>query len=210
MSQYKNIIFDLGGVIVNYDIEADTRALHNAGLPTYEECCDHPEISKIMNDFLNGLTPWEEYKKRIQPYCIPNITDEILLHAMDDVMGDIPVSRLEKIVELRKSHRVYLLSNICEYTWLRIVEKLAKLGYKPEDLFDQIFLSYEMQLAKPDVRIYQQVIQETGIVPEETIFFEDTQANLDGASPLGIQGCKVEMNGLEKINLLDLILNDYL
>lgn len=204
MSKYKNIIFDLGGVIVNYDLEADTRALHAAGLPTYSECCDHPEINKIMNDFLNGLTPWEEYKVQIQPYCIPNISDEVLLAAMDDVMGEIPVSRLEQIIELRKSHRVYLLSNICEYTWKRIVVKLQRLGYAPEDLFDQIFLSYEMQLAKPDTHIYQAVIEATGIVPEETIFIEDTQANLDAAKTLGIQGIKVAMNRLEDINLQNL------
>lgn len=204
MSKYKNIIFDLGGVIVNYDLEADTRALHAAGLPTYSECCDHPEINKIMNDFLNGLTPWEEYKVQIQPYCIPNISDEVLLAAMDDVMGEIPVNRLEQIIELRKSHRVYLLSNICEYTWKRIVVKLQRLGYAPEDLFDQIFLSYEMQLAKPDTHIYQAVIEATGIVPEETIFIEDTQANLDAAKTLGIQGIKVAMNRLEDINLQNL------
>lgn len=204
MSKYKNIIFDLGGVIVNYDLEADTRALHAAGLPTYSECCDHPEINKIMNDFLNGLTPWEEYKVQIQPYCIPNISDEVLLAAMDDVMGEIPVSRLEQIIELRKSHRVYLLSNICEYTWKRIVVKLQRLGYAPEDLFDQIFLSYEMQLAKPGTHIYQAVIEATGIVPEETIFIEDTQANLDAAKTLGIQGIKVAMNRLEDINLQNL------
>lgn len=201
MSNYKNIIFDLGGVIVNYDIEADTRALHAAGLPTYAECCDHPEISKIMNDFLNGLTPWEEYRTQIRPYCVPNITDEMILSAMDDVMGEIPVNRLEWILELRKTHRVYLLSNICEYTWLRIVRKLQQLGYTPELLFDQVFLSYEIQLAKPDVRIYQQVIDETKIIPEETLFLEDTQANLDSAATLGIQGIKVEMNGLEKITI---------
>lgn len=204
MSKYKNIIFDLGGVIVNYDLEADTRALHAAGLPTYSECCDHPEINKIMNDFLNGLTPWEEYKVQIQPYCIPNISDEVLLAAMDDVMGEIPINRLERIIELRKSHRVYLLSNICEYTWKRIVVKLQRLGYAPEDLFDQIFLSYEMQLAKPDTHIYQAVIEATGIVPEETIFIEDTQANLDAAKTLGIQGIKVAMNRLEDINLQNL------
>lgn len=204
MSKYKNIIFDLGGVIVNYDIEADTRALHAAGLPTYSECCDHPEISKIMNDFLNGLTPWEEYKVQIQPYCIPNISDEVLLAAMDDVMGEIPLSRLEQIIELRKSHRVYLLSNICEYTWKRTVVKLQQLGYAPDDLFDQVFLSYEMQLAKPDTSIYQAVIEATGIVPEETLFIEDTQANLDAAKTLGIQGIKVAMNRLEDINIPNL------
>jgi len=200
MSKYKNIIFDLGGVIVNYDLEADTRALHTAGLPTYAECCDHPDISKVMNDFLNGLTPWEEYKKQIQPYCIPNITDEILLHAMDDVMSEIPVGRLKQIVELRKSHRIFLLSNICEYSWTKVVRKLKELGYTPDDLFDQVFLSYEMQMAKPDQAIYHAVIDATRINPEETLFFEDTQANLDAASQLGIQGYKVTMNQFEEID----------
>lgn len=197
MQKYKNLIFDLGGVIVNYDLEADTRSLHAVGLPTYSECCEHPELSSIMNNYLNGLTPWDDFRIQIRPYCIPTVTDEMILSAMDDVMGEIPIERLKQLIELRKTHRVYLLSNICQYTWERTVRKIQALGFEPSDLFDQLFLSFEMQLAKPDPRIYQSVIEATGIIPQETLFLDDTQINIDAARRLGIDGEVVEMNRLK-------------
>ena len=197
IERYKNIIFDLCGVVVNYDLEADKRALNAAGLPTYSECCNRPELCAVMSSFLNGLTPLEVFLPQIRPFCTPGVTDDVILRAMDDVIGDIPAERLQHITELRRTHRLLLLSNICSYSWGGIVRKLKRLGYDPSDLFDDVFLSYRMQLAKPDPAIYEAVIRQSGINPRETIFFDDTNKNLKAARPFGIDGTLVTMNRLE-------------
>ena len=51
----RNLIFDLGGVLLNDDVEADPRALAEAGLPEYARWPEFPELGEIANRYLNGL-----------------------------------------------------------------------------------------------------------------------------------------------------------
>jgi len=194
----KNIIFDLAGVIINLDIERDTKALDSVGLPNFYEFPKHPEICKPTIAYLDGLLGEKEFVKELKPLCKAGVTDEDILWSMDAVLDIIPLERLKLLVELRKHYKVYLLSNIYVRGWQIALEQFAKQGFSTSDCFDKLFLSYEMQLAKPDPRIYQAVMDEAGIVPEETIYFDDSAANIEAASKLGIQSRLVKMNCLEE------------
>ena len=192
-----NYIFDLAGVIINLDIERDTKALNFIGLPDFEGCLKQAEISVPTLAYLNGLMPEQEYCDTIRPVCRKGVTDEEILWAMDDVLDVIPASRINMLMELRKEHKVYLLSNIYDRGWQIATEAFRKHGVEPEECFDQLFLSHEMQLAKPDPRIFQAVIDATGIKPEETLFFDDSRSNIATAKALGFQAHLVPMNEIE-------------
>ena len=80
-----------------------------------------------------------------------------------------------------------MLSNTNEAHWQYIHDHVfPACGFTPEELFERIFLSYEMGVIKPDLRIYQMVIEATGIEPAETLFLDDNKDNLQAASTLGI------------------------
>ena len=192
-----NYIFDLAGVIINLDIERDTKALNFIGLPDFEGCLKQPEISDPTLAYLNGLMSEQEYCDTIRPVCRKDVTDEEILWAMDDVLDVIPASRIDMLMELRKEHKVYLLSNIYDRGWQIATKAFRKHGVEPEECFDQLFLSHEMQLAKPDPRIFQAVIDATGIKPEETLFFDDSRSNIATAKTLGFQAHLVPMNEIE-------------
>ena len=194
-----NYIFDLAGVIINLDIERDTKALNYIGLPDFEGCLKQPEIAVPTLTYLNGLMPEQEYCDTIRPVCRQNVTDEEILWAMDDVLDIIPSSRIDMLMELRKEHKVYLLSNIYDRGWQIATEAFRKHGVAPEDCFDHLFLSHEMQLAKPDPRIFHAVIDTTGIKPEETLFLDDSRSNIETAKNIGFQAQLVPMNQLESI-----------
>ena len=208
-----NYIFDLAGVIINLDLERDTKALNYIGLPDFEGCIRQPEIAVPTLSYLNGLMSEQDYCDTIRPLCREGITDEDILWAMDDVLDTIPKSRIQMLLELRKHHRVYLLSNIYDRGW-KIAQKafrkhgvepedcfdaFRKHGVEPEDCFDQLFLSHELQLAKPDPRIFQAVINATGITPEDTLFFDDSRSNIETAKSLGFQAHLAPMNNLEEV-----------
>lgn len=195
----QNIIFDLGGVLVNYDLEADTEALLQVGLPLYSQWSQYPQLSSIANNYLNGLTTSEEFCRQIRPYCHPGVTDAEIEWSMIAVMGDLPKSRLDTICRLRERYHVYLLSNINQPTWQYCVQQFRKAGYEPEDCFDCIFLSYEMQLAKPDIAIFRQVIDTCGLDPHQTIFLDDNLDNIEASRQLGIDGWLVPMNESEAL-----------
>ena len=194
-----NYIFDLAGVIINLDIERDTKALNYIGLPDFEGCLKQPQIAVPTLAYLNGLMPEQEYCETIRPVCRQDVTDEEILWAMDDVLDIIPESRIDMLTELRKEHKVYLLSNIYDRGWQIATEAFRKHGVEPEDCFDKLFLSHEMQLAKPDPRIFQAVIDATGISAEETLFFDDSRSNIATAKAMGFQAHLAPMNKLEDV-----------
>ena len=86
----KNIIFDLAGVILNLDIERDTKALNQVGLPDFMGCLASPAIAEPMVAYLNGLKSEEDFCRELRPSCLPGITDEEMLWSMDAVLADIP------------------------------------------------------------------------------------------------------------------------
>ena len=197
----KNIIFDLAGVLLNLNLDKDTEALHSIGLPDFVGCLNDKAIREPALAYLNGLMPRQEFLTAIRPLCAVGVTDEQILWAMDAVLDDIPESRLRMLVELRKTYRVFLLSNLYDTAWQYTQQIVEQQGYTLDECFEQTFVSYEMQLAKPDPRIYQQVIQQTGIIPAETLYYDDTRENIEAAMALGFQAILVPMNKLESVLL---------
>lgn len=197
--EIKNLIFDLGGVLVNYDLLADARALQSVGLPDYFEWKNVPGLTDVCNPYLNGLMSEAEFCRRLRPFCRPGVTDGEMVHSMMAVMNDLPKSRLDALVRLRSKYRVILLSNINQPTWQYCEQQFTKAGYRVTDCFDHVFLSYRMALAKPDAAIYHAVLNECGILASETVFLDDTRANIDAAQTVGIQSWLVPMNDSEEL-----------
>ncbi len=192
-----NIIFDLAGVLLNLNIERDTEALLSVGLPDFEGCIANRKIRGPISLYLNGLTDKPTFLKAIRPFCFPEATDDEILASMDAVLDDLPASRLAALVELRKHYKVYLLSNLYDTAWDYTQELIQRGGYSVEQCFDEAFISYQLQLAKPNPLIYQKVFEATGIKPEETIYFDDTHDNIEAARKLGVVSCLVPMNEIE-------------
>lgn len=195
----RNLIFDLGGVILNYDVEADTKALAKAGLPEYSRWEEFPELGEIANLYLNGLISDEEFCVRIDPFCAEGTSDSVKFNSMQAVLADIPRERLEAIIALRGRYRIFLLSNINHQSWEYALSQFGKAGIAPEECFDGIFLSYELGLAKPGAEVFKHVLEVTGSSPSETLFLDDSSDNIRAAQELGIETCKVPMNSPEEI-----------
>lgn len=193
----KNIIFDLAGVLLNLNVERDTQALASVGLPDWLGCLERPELARVLNLYLNGLIGQEEFLPGIRPFCRPDATDDEILYSMDAVLDDIPVTRLERLVELRKHYKVYLLSNLYDTAWRYTKEEFVRRGFTFEQCFDQTFFSQLIHMAKPDPKIFEYVFEQTGIKPEETLYFDDTRANIEGGAKMGLQTCLVPMNQIE-------------
>lgn len=195
----KNIIFDLAGVLLNLDLEEDTRALLYVGLPTFDECLRRPEIAGPACDYLNGIIDEKTFLPLIRPYCKPEATDEEIIWSMNAVLADLPLSRMQRLVELRKHYRVFLLSNLNEKDWFYTQSLIHEAGYQVEDLFERTFISYQMKLAKPDPQIFEEVIKETGIDPAETLYLDDTHSNIEAGMKAGLHSILVPMNKIEKL-----------
>ena len=120
--------------------------------------------------------------------CKEGTTFQQVEDAWNSCLLTIPEERLEVVKSLREKYNVYLLSNTNDCHWRYIEDKFFSAeGHTTDVFFDHVFLSHEMHLAKPDHRIYEQVLKEINAKGEECIFIDDAKANIKAAEECGIK-----------------------
>lgn len=190
MAQVKNLLFDLGGVLVDLWHEKCLAAFHKLGFAGIDAELLDPYYSdgKFGASEL-GLVSEEELCDYVREQAgRPEITDQQINDAYYEFIGEIPEYKLRMLAELKKHYRIYMLSNTSSFIYPRIArEEFTKLGGKVEDYFDGIYLSYELHKAKPDPEVFRHILRDAGIKAEETLFFDDGPGNIDAAEALGFQ-----------------------
>lgn len=184
----KNIIFDFGGVLVELDKPRCVEAFTRLGFSQASQWVDTYSQQGVFGLLERGdITP-EEFCHEVRRLtgCMAN--DQDMWDAWNLLLDGIPTYRLDALIELRKHFNLYLLSNTNAPHWQHAATLMfPHKGNRVEDYFKQIFLSYEMHQVKPDEEIFRSVLEQTGILPEETLFIDDAAANCETARALGIQ-----------------------
>lgn len=195
----KNLIFDLGDVIIPIDLTAPIRNFAMlANLP-------EDEVGAIwqQHDFINhyetGLIDDEAFRTHVRRVlkretgALDDWADEVIDTAWNTVLLDLPVERIERTKALRASYRLFLLSNTSPIHIRQVNNVLTQLNQPTlEQLFERVFYSYAVRMAKPSPDIYQHVLTAANLVAEETAFFDDNAANIRAAAALGIQAVHVQ------------------
>ena len=115
------------------------------------------------------------------------MTDEQIDAAWNSFLVDIPRFKLDMLLKLREKYVVYLLSNTNEIHWKWACEHAFPYrGFRVEDYFEKMYLSYEMKMVKPAEEIFRGVLEDANLDPHETFFIDDSEANCQGAQALGI------------------------
>lgn len=185
----KNLLFDLGGVILNIDRMKCVEALKKIGMPHPEELLgDYGQKGPFLALERGEITP-EQFRTQLRQYFERPVTDDAIDEAFCEFLRGIPVERLHSLEQLRqKGFGIYLLSNTNALMWERyIIPEFTKDGHNINHYFDGIITSFEVKAYKPEAAIFQAAIDRLGIDPTETLFFDDSQANLDGAAKLGFK-----------------------
>lgn len=134
-----------------------------------------------------AITP-AEFHTRLHAELPPEVTDRQIDDAFERFLIGIPRHRLEALRRLRRSHKVYMLSNTNPIMWnSKIKNEFTQEGLQREDYFDGIVTSFEAKAMKPDARIFEYACAKLGIKPSETLFIDDSQTNLDAAAALGFK-----------------------
>lgn len=183
-----NLIFDLGCVIVDLDRQKCIEALERIGAGEIAHYVDECKQIDMFLDLELGKIDVAEFCREIRkraPGC--KASDEEISRAWGELLTGIPVERLQMIERLHRKYNIYLLSNSNPVHWDKSVDNFfPKAGHEPEYYFDKMFISYKMGMVKPDPRIFETLIRETGIIPEETLFIDDSTANCRAAEEFGI------------------------
>lgn len=205
MKNIRNVIFDLGGVVMNFDFEGAGKMFKKLGITSAGGVADisqlssyKKEVAKFINDFINGFINAEELAALLLPYCAKGVEVSHIRQGLKTLSGNLPAPRLEMLVKLRKAgYKVFLLSNINEEMWQQTVALISEQGYTVAECFDATFLSYSMHVAKPAPMIFSRMIAETAIDPAESLYFDDLAENIEAGSAAGLHSVLVKSNELE-------------
>ncbi|AQG79150.1 MULTISPECIES: HAD family hydrolase [Bacteria] len=194
----KNLIFDLGDVIIPIDLSAPIRNFAMlANLPE-EDVRTLWQQHDFLNHYETGLIDDQGFRDHVRQVIgerngtSVDWADEVIDTAWNTVLLDLPVERIERIKRLHGKYRLFLLSNTSPIH-IRQVNRVLKSMNQPtlEELFERVFYSYDVRMAKPSPDIYRHVLEQAGINADETAFFDDNAANIRAAAELGIQAVQV-------------------
>lgn len=177
----RNIIFDFGGVIVDLNIGATVAAFERLGA-NVGDFIGRTRQSGLFADLELGLISEEAFMERLRAYGPAS------REAWCAMLVDVPARRLAALRRLAKTYHLSLLSNTNDIHWHYALERFfAPQGFRPEDVFEHVFLSQCMHLAKPSRAIFEQVLAESGYKPEETLFVDDSAENCTAFAALGVR-----------------------
>lgn len=221
-----DIIFDLGGVLLDLNMQGIGQACRRLGIdpelffvktPLREKqeaglstVCQGVSASKAITDYQLGRMSSDAFVSLVLSHCDGNITQEMVVEAWNACIGEIPRQRLDMILDLRRrGFHTHLLSNTNDLHWEEIKRRyLSTEGYTCADLFDNIFVSHEMHLAKPDPEIYRQTVRQIGRPAEQCFFIDDTLINVTAARFEGLQGVWLDLRLESVLELIRRQFND--
>lgn len=183
----KNIVFDLGGVIMTLDPAEALRRFKALGLSDAERYLDSYTQSGIFGNLEEGKITAEDFRSKLSSLTGHELTFDECKHAWLGYRKDVPQRNLDLLKELRaKDYRLILLSNTNPFMmdWALSSEFDGK-GSSLNDYFDALYLSYRLGIMKPAPDFFRQVLDNENILPEETLFVDDGQRNVEAAGKLG-------------------------
>ncbi len=186
----KNIIFDLGNVLLDIDIPATERALGNLFGENYQKAFERCHSNNIFNLYETGKIGEKTFFQQIRIAAEKNVTDAQIRDAWNAMLLTVNPQRFEMLNRLKEKYNLYLLSNT-NTTHIRWFRALLKEKYNIADFDTRFFVkpyySHKIRLRKPNVEIYDYVIKDAKINPAETLFIDDNADNIAAAKGAGWQ-----------------------
>ena len=183
----KAIIFDMGGVIVDLDIEDCKRAFKEyLGYYKIDELIDPCHQKGIYGDLEEGKISGDEFRRIVLQDSDPGALAENVDKAMWHILTGISPYKVEMLKRLSESYDLYLLSNNNPVCLPRAKAIFEGAGIPLEKIFRRCFYSFEMKALKPSETFYKAVVREIGIPAEQMFFIDDSQKNVDGAIAAGL------------------------
>ena len=180
MAEIKNLIFDYGGVFLLLDEEKTYQAFKDLGLLFIS-----PALAASNNDFQRGRISIPTFISNIQKELPRPATEEQIIDAWCAMLGRLPQERIELLKKLKKQYRLFLLSNTDDIHIDRVtrttpeaVEFLAQ--------FERVYYSQNTGYRKPEIEIFQLVIDENNLNPSESLFVDDIKENAEAAGRVGM------------------------
>lgn len=183
----KAIIFDMGGVLVDLDMDACRRAFKDdLGFDEIERLLDPCHQKGIIGDLEEGRVTGDEFREYVIAGSRQGVTREDVNQAFYKILVGIAPYKIDLLRRLSKKYDIYMLSNNNEVAIKRSREMFEQAGFSMDSDFKKCYLSYQMKMLKPSEGFYKAVMEDIDIPASEMVFIDDSQRNVDAAVAAGL------------------------
>lgn len=190
----KNLLFDLGGVIINIEPIRVAQAL--AGFSSKDLSFIRQEIEeqRVFQNYEIGKWDDTHFRQAINHIIEANLTDAQIDEIWNSMLLDIPPERISLLQSLRKRYTLFLLSNT-NAIHIKAVNSILQQSSgiaNLEALFSKTYYSHQIKLAKPSVAVYEYILHDSKLLPQETLFIDDNFDNINGAKLSGMHTVHIQ------------------
>lgn len=190
----KNIIFDLGGVLLNLDFQLTQQAFVDLGVVDFDSYYTKAKQTGLFNSFETGKITEDEFCNQLRLLTGITSSNIEIVDAWNAMLLDFPIKRKELLLNLKNEFNTSLLSNTNE-THVRAFNKIIQKDINEKELaplFHSHYFSNEIGYRKPDADVFKYVLEQNNYMASETLFLDDSVQHIEGAKELGIKTCHIE------------------
>lgn len=192
----KNIIFDLGGVIINLDEEITRQAFKQLFPKNFEELYSYLIDNSVLQLFETGEITTDDFINVFKKFDKAVLENDIL-KAWNAMLLDIPIERIFLIRKLARKYRIFLLSNT-NTIHLAYIDEIMRNDFGFDNLsclFEKAYYSHQLNLRKPNPEIFSHVLSDKDLNPNETMFIDDSKEHVECAKGINIRAHQIKQNG---------------
>ncbi len=203
MENIRNLIFDLGNVILNIDTKLSEIAFAKYGMNDFEKLYTLASQNELFDRLEVGCITENEFYDEFRKVTGCKLDNQILEQCWNALIMDFPAARIEMLKRLKNEgkYRTFILSNtnIIHYRFYTALLKRTYGINGLENLVEHAYFSHEIGLKKPNRDIFDYVVEHSHIKPEESIFIDDNEANIKAANALGFNTIFLKDNNMENL-----------
>jgi HAD superfamily hydrolase (TIGR01509 family) len=189
----KNIIFDLGGVLLNLNYQLTRKAFENLGVLNFDAFYTQHAANPLFENLEVGAIEPEAFYEALREATGLTLSNDQLETAWNAMLLDFPIERLLWLDQIKNKYNIYLFSNtnaIHYKAFTTIYAQTAPLIGLNTDFnhfFKEAHYSHTLGQRKPEVAAFEAVLAKSGLDPSQTLFIDDTISNIEGAQKAGLR-----------------------
>lgn len=194
--KFKNIIFDLGGVILTLDYQKTIDEFSKLANVDFNQFYTQYQQLTFFDEFERGEISTSQFRDNIRKEFNLTSSDTEIDFAWNAMLGYIPEERIDFLKNLKKEKRIFLLSNTNQIhleKFNQIIEEKNNIDGLTS-LFEKTYYSHQTGMRKPESRIFEMVLEENNLQASETLFIDDSKQHIEGAKAVGISAELLSQN----------------
>ena len=189
MQDIKNIIFDLGGVILNIRYQNALEAFQKLSTSQQTIAFTQQKQSRLLDEYETGRIADQAFREGLRQHSEREASDAEIDAAWNAMLLDIPAERITLLQALSQKYRLFLLSNTNAIHLVHFTRLVAEGFAIPslDSLFEKTYYSHLIGQRKPDAPVFEHILKRHQLHRHETLFIDDSIQHIEGARQVGLQ-----------------------